>query len=163
MTKTILAAMLLLTLPLSARQNSYLKYQQFILRAEAGATTPAREVMQTVRNMVENKVVIRGACWDYLDAAFTRAGYLRGARSIVHKGKKHSGPYAPATKIQAGDWLYYINHSYHNIEHSGMFIGWTNERKRQGLIMSYAGEGRVEPARYKIYDLSHVYHIMRAQ
>jgi len=163
MIKTILSAILLLTLSVAARQNSYVKYQQFILHAEAKATTPAREVIQTVRRMVENKVVIRGACWDYLDAAFTRAGYPRGKRSIIHKGTKNRGPYASAAKIQTGDWLYYINHSYHNVEHSGMFIGWINRSKKQGLIMSYAGEGRAEPARYKIYDLSDVYHIMRAE
>ncbi len=163
MTKTILSAMLLLTLSLSARQSSYATYQSFILDAERKASVPARKVMQTVRLMVENSVVIRGACWDYLDAAFTRAGYPRGRRTIIHKGSKNSGPYAPEAKIRAGDWLYYINHAYHNIEHSGMFIGWINEKRRQGLIMSYAGEGRAEPARYKIYDLSHVYHIMRAQ
>ncbi len=162
MPKFILSMILLLTLSASARQNSYIKYQQFILHAEAKATTPARKVMQTIRHMVEQKVIIRGACWDYLDVAFTQAGYPRGKRSIVHKGRKKSGPYSSATKIRPGDWLYYINHSYHNIEHSGLFIGWTNYKKRQGLIMSYAGEGRAEPARYKVYDLSHVYHIMRA-
>ncbi len=163
MRKSILFAILLLTLSLSARQNSYLKYQPFILKAEAKASTPARDVMQTVRRMVENRVVIRGACWDYLDAAFTKAGYPRGQRKIVHKGSKNGGPYASAEKIHIGDWLYYINHSYHNVEHSGMFIGWINRQKKQGLIMSYAGEGRAEPARYKVYDLSDVYHIMRAE
>lgn len=163
MPKFMVALILLLTLSAAARQNSYIKYQQFILHAEAKAAAPARKVMQTVRHMVEQKIVIRGACWDYLDAAFTRAGYPRGKRSIIHKGTKNGGPYAPATKIRVGDWLYYINHSYHNVEHSGLFIGWTNYRKRQGLIMSYAGEGRAEPARYKVYDLSDVYQIMRAE
>ena len=163
MQKIVLLTILLLTLSLSARQNSYLKYQEFILKAEAQASTPAREVMQTVRQMVEEKVIIRGACWDYLDAAFTKAGYPRGKRKIIHKGTKNGGPYASAEKIRIGDWLYYINHSYHDVEHSGMFIGWINKQKREGLIMSYAGEGRAEPARYKVYDLSHVYHIMRAE
>jgi len=163
MPKFIVSMILLLTLSVSARQNSYVRYQQLILRSEAKATAPARKVMQTVRHMVERRAVIRGACWDYLDAAFTRAGYPRGKRTIVHKGTKSGGPYASAAKIQRGDWLYYINHSYHNIEHSGLFIGWTDRSKKRGLIMSYAGEGRAEPARYKVYDLSSVYHIMRAQ
>ena len=163
MPKFIVLLSLLLSLSAAAKQNSYIKYQQFILRAEAKAAAPARKVMQTVRHMVEQKIVIRGACWDYLDAAFAQAGYPRGKRNIVHKGTKNGGPYAPAAKIKIGDWLYYINHSYHNVEHSGLFIGWTNYRKRQGLIMSYAGEGRAEPARYRVYDLSDVYHIMRAE
>jgi len=143
--------------------KSYQYYRPFILRAEASAAPAARRVMQTVRKMVEQRVVIRGACWDYLDAAFTRAGYPRGKRRIVHKGTKHKGPYAPASKIRSGDWLYYINHSYHDVEHSGLFIGWVDRAKRQGLIMSYAGQGRAEPARYRVYDLHHVYHIMRTE
>jgi len=146
----------------SSHTDTYQKYRVFILNAEAKATRPARKVMQVIHRMVENKVVIRGACWDYLNAAFTKAGYPRGKRTIVYKGTKR-GPFVETSKINIGDWLYYINHSYHNIEHSGMFIGWVNYRKKQGLIMSYAGEGRAEPARYKVYDLSHVYHIMRAQ
>lgn len=161
MLKFMISLILLLTLSVDARQSSYLKYQQFILQSEAKATASGRKVMQTIRHMVERKVVIRGACWDYLDAAFSQAGYPRGKRKIIHKGRKSRGPYASAAKIRPGDWLYYINHSYHNIEHSGLFIGWTNYKKRLGLIMSYAGEGRAEPARYKVYDLSHVYHIMR--
>jgi len=146
----------------SARTNSYQKYKTFIKSAETKATPSSSKVMQTIRHMVENKVIIRGACWDYLNVAFTRAGYPQGKRTIIHKGIKR-GPYAKSSQIKVGDWLYYINHSYHNIEHSGLFIGWVNYAKKQGLIMSYAGEGRAEPARYKIYDLSHVYHIMRAQ
>ena len=163
MKKAMILLILLLTVSAAARSNSYHKYQQFILHAETEATTAARKVMQTVRHMAEEKVVIRGACWDYLDAAFTKAGYPRGKRSIIHKGTKRGGPYAPAAKLRAGDWLYYINHSYHNIEHSGMFIGWIDYQKKLGLVMSYAGGGRAEPARYKVYDLSDVYHIMRAR
>ncbi len=145
-----------------ASTNSYQKYKAFIEGAERKAIPSAKKVMQTIRYMVENKVIIKGACWDYLNEAFTKAGYPQGKRTIIHKGTKN-GPYVPSAKIQAGDWLYYINHSYHNVEHSGLFIAWVNYAKRQGLIMSYAGEGRAEPARYKIYDLTHVYHIMRAQ
>ncbi len=163
MKRNLILGIILLTLSLSAKPNSYLMYKSFILRAEAQASMPARKVMRTVREMVAQHVVVRGSCWDYLDAAFTRAGYPRGARRIIHKGIKQRGPYAPVAKIRSGDWLYYINHSYHDVEHSGMFIGWINKQKREGLIMSYAGEGRAEPARYKVYNLSHVYHIMRAE
>lgn len=159
----LVAILFLSTFTLQARQNSYLKYQSFILEAEAQASAPARRVMQGIRHMVEQGIVIRGSCWDYLDAAFSEAGYPRGQRAIIHKGSKRGGPYVSAGKIAIGDWLYFINHSYHNVEHSGLFIGWINYKKRQGLIMSYAGQGRAEPARYKVYDLSHVYHIMRAK
>jgi len=160
---SLLGGMLLVSLlQAGSSTKSYLKYKTFIEQAESKATPPAKKVMRTIRHMVANRVIIRGACWDYLNVAFTKAGYPPNKRTIIHKGIKR-GPYVKSRKIHAGDWLYYINHSYHNIEHSGLFIGWINYAKRQGLIMSYAGEGRAEPARYKIYDLSHVYHIMRAQ
>jgi hypothetical protein len=170
MKKILLFLLLIVIMGCSAKESrrakthhtTYQKYQTFIRDAEAKATTPARKVMRTIRTMVEHRVVIRGACWDYLNRAFTKAGYPQKRRTIVHKGTKR-GPFVASSKIRRGDWLYYINHSYHNIEHSGMFIGWIDYRKKRGLIMSYAGEGRAEPARYKVYDLSHVYHIMRAE
>ena len=62
-----------------------------------------------------------------------------------------------------GDWLYYVNHSYGDIEHSGVFVDWTDYARSEGLVLSYAGEQRNEPGRYKVYDLSHVYRITRAQ
>ena len=35
-----------------------------------------------------------------------------------------------------------------------MFIGWTDYARRQGLILSYAGEGRGELGRYKVCMIS---------
>ncbi len=80
----------------------------------------------------------------------------------MFNGKKSGGPYANIKDIQAGDWLHFINHSYHDIEHSSIFVGWVDKKNRIGLMLSYAGERRKEPARYKEYDLSHVYKIYRA-
>ena len=112
--------------------------------------------------MVTQKVIIRGSCWDYLNAAYTKAGYPPARRRIVYrKGKR--GPYANVARIQPGDWLYYINHSYGGIEHSGLFVGWINRARKQGLILSYGGEHRNKPGRYRPYDLSSVYQITRAQ
>lgn len=86
-----------------------------------------------------------------------RAQRLKKSMKFVHyalfSGTLRGGPYAPAELLEPGDWLYYVNHSYNDIEHSGVFIGWTDYEQRQGLILSYAGEGRGEPGRYKVYDL----------
>jgi hypothetical protein len=57
--------------------------------------------------------------------------------------------------------LYYINHSYKKIDHSGVFVSWVNFDAKIALIMSYAGEKRRSPARYQNYDLSNVYYIIR--
>jgi hypothetical protein len=112
--------------------------------------------------MVTSGVIVRGSCWDYLNAAFTRAGYPSAKRRIVYRKNKR-GPYVDVARIRPGDWLYYINHSYGGIEHSGLFIGWINRTRKQGLILSYGGERRNKPGRYRAYDLRSVYQITRAQ
>ena len=99
-------------------------------------------------NFIKAKV----GCWDYLHAGFNRAGIPTKRRQTLFSGTLRGGPYAPAELLEPGDWLYYVNHSYNDIEHSGVFIGWTDYERRQGLILSYAGEGRGEPGRYKVYD-----------
>ena len=107
---------------------------------------------------LDERFIIRGGCWDYLNEVFHRAGI---ERETVFKGSYAAGPYADVASLRSGDWLYYINHGYNDIEHSGLFVGWLDKPSRQALILSYAGERRREPARYKVYDLSHVYQVMR--
>ncbi len=135
------------------------EYLPILSQAELQSSVAAREVISTSRTMALNeRAIIQGGCWDYLNAVFNRAGVTR---DTVHKGAYRQGPYANSSEIQAGDWLYYINHGYKGIEHSGLFVGWVDESAKQALMLSYAGENRREPARYKVYDLSNVYQIMR--
>ncbi|ULJ61800.1 hypothetical protein MIS46_07265 [Wielerella bovis] len=137
-------------------------YDQLIARAEQYSSGLTRSVLREAREMTFRKEIVKGGCWDYLDKAWTRAGVGRGDRKVVFSSKK-GGAYASPDQLRAGDWLYHINYSYKNIEHSGMFIGWIDKSQNIGLTLSYAGEGRNEPARYKPYDLSGVYQIMRAE
>lgn len=135
------------------------EYLPLISQAENVNNRAARDVMNIARVMALNeRAIIKGGCWDYLNAVFNRAGVTR---DTVHKGEYRGGPYANREDIQVGDWLYYINHGYNDIEHSGLFVGWVDKEANQALILSYAGENRHEPARYRVYDLSHVYNIMR--
>lgn len=135
------------------------EYLPLLTQAESQSHTAAREVISTARKMALNeRTIIQGGCWDYLDAVFKRAGVTR---DTVHKGAYRQGPYANSSEIEAGDWLYYINHGYNGVEHSGLFVGWVDETAKQALMLSYAGENRREPARYRVYDLSNVYQIMR--
>lgn len=133
-----------------------------ILQAEQQAAPAARRVMRQTREMTLQGVLIKGACWDYLNAAWNRAGVPSAKRQKVFASRK-SGPYANPDSVRPGDWLYFINHSYHNVEHSGMFIAWIDRSAREALIFSYAGERRAEPARYRPYVIDEVYAIMRAQ
>ncbi len=135
------------------------EYLPLLSNAETQSSMAAREVVSTARKMALNeRTIIQGGCWDYLNAVFNRAGV---SRNTIHKGTYAQGPYASSSEIEAGDWLYYINHGYNGVEHSGLFVGWVDESAKQALILSYAGENRREPARYRVYDLSNVYQIMR--
>ena len=125
-----------------------------------GAAVPGSAVLAQGNRMVEDGEIIRGACWDYIDTAYKRAGFPEAKRKVVFKSKK-AGPYADASLIQPGDWLYHINHSYKNIEHSGIFVEWEDRSAKQGRTLSYAGEKRREPGRYRVYDLRSVYQITR--
>jgi len=159
MLRTVLATLFCVSLA-SGRAPAY--PAAMITQAESKASPAARNVLMTARKMVERGTIVRGSCWDYLNAAFSRAGYPRSKRRIVYRRGKR-GPYAPLSSIRPGDWLYYVNHSYGNIEHSGLFIGWTNRSAGQGLILSYQGERRNKPGRYRVYDLSSVYQILRVR
>lgn len=133
---------------------------QVIANAEANTATANAKVLKQGRIMVTNKKIVRGGCWDYINAIWNKAGFPPKKRRTVFKSAK-TGPYARAAKIQSGDWLYFINHSYGNIEHSAMFIAWEDEKNMQGYMLSYAGERKKKPARYKVYDLSSVYQVIR--
>ncbi|WP_066804185.1 hypothetical protein [Moraxella oblonga] len=137
-------------------------YANIISQAELTATPNAQKILITARQMVENGEIIKGGCWDYLNTAWNRAGFGDKQRTIIFRGDIKTPPYANINDILAGDWLYHVNYSYNNIEHSGMFIGWIDKENAIGLTLSYAGEKRGEPARYKAYDLSGVYRITRA-
>ena len=130
-----------------------------LYRAEQGSVGASQQVLRTVRQMaLDNKEIIKGSCWDYLNAAFNRAGV---SKETIFKGEYPYGPFIDTNEIRPGDWLYYINHGYNDIEHSGLFVGWLNRENNEALILSYAGESRNEPARYKVYDVSHTYNVMR--
>ncbi len=129
--------------------------------AEKKATKKARKVLQTGRKMaVEEKAIVIGSCWTYINEVFNRAGYSK-ERHYVYKSKKQ-GPYADTNLIKAGDWLYYINHSFHNIDHSGIFVRWVDRAKQIALILSYTGRNKRKPGRYKEYKIDNVFFITRA-
>lgn len=141
-------------------QTNNPKVENVLDRAEKNASSEGRKILTTSRSMVKDGEILKGSCWDFINTVYNRADYPSKKRQIVFKGKKN-GPYVDEKEIQAGDWLYYINHSYKKIDHSGVFVSWVNYDAKIALIMSYAGEKRNSPARYQNYDLSNVYYIIR--
>jgi len=71
------------------------------------------------------------------------------------------GPFADVSLIRPGDWLYFVNYSFSEVDHSGIFVEWTNIEKKYAVILSYQGGKNKSPATYKIYDLKNVYYIIR--
>jgi hypothetical protein len=132
-----------------------------IIGMENFAPVPGKKILATGRKMaLDDKTIISGSCWNWVNEVFNRSGF-GSSKQIVYKSKK-SGPYVDIDKIQPGDWLYYINYSYHMIEHSGIFVYWKDFDKKLGVILSYSGRNRKEPARYLTYNLKSVYYITRA-
>jgi hypothetical protein len=130
-------------------------------QAEYSSSTEGRKILEMSRVMINNGDIVLGSCWDYIDAIFNRAGYPQRNRNTIFKSKL-LGPYLDNIDVLApGDWLYFINHSFGDSEHSGIFVAWTNYAKKEALMVSYSGGDQAIPARYKTYDLSSVYNIMR--
>ena len=137
-------------------------YDSMITEAENKASDDGKKVLETGRTMtLVNKEILPGSCWDYANAVYDRAGYGWGKREDIFKGVK-TGPYAEVSRIKSGDWLYYVNHSYGDIEHSAIFVDWIDYDRKLALMLSYGGESRHEPARYMPYELNNVYGITRA-
>ena len=132
-----------------------------IITAEKNADVAGKAILEVGRKMaLKEKTIVKGSCWDYINEVFKRAGYGTN-KKVVYKSKK-KGPYVNISKIKPGDWLYYINHSYNGVEHSGIFVYWKDYNKKIGVTLSYGGENRKEPGRYREYDLKSVYYITRA-
>lgn len=136
--------------------------EEILDRAEGEATVEGRAVLVTARAMIKNNDIVLGSCWDYINAIFDRAGHPQKNRVTIYKSRLQ-GPYVDEVLIEQGDWLYFMNHSYNNVEHSAIFVDWSDFATKQAVMISYAGGNQAKPARYKIYDLSSVYNIMRAR
>jgi len=135
--------------------------QAVLDQAEQDATTAGRSILATGRRMATRDCdIIAGACWDYANSVYDRAGYDEDHRQTVFKSPKR-GPYADLKLIRGGDWLYIVNHGSGDIEHSVIFVSWVDFAAKKGLMLSYAGRNCRVPARYEVYDLSSVYTIIR--
>ncbi len=147
-----------------SNQDYYeLDYDTIMIHAENKADSIGRLILFKGREMtVINAEILPGGCWDYANHVYNRAGFPTNKRKNIFRSVK-AGPYADVDLIQYGDWLYYINHSYGDIEHSAIFVDWVDKENKQALMLSYGGEKRQQPARYLVYDLTSVYQIVRGK
>lgn len=134
--------------------------EKYLKQAEEKATPEAKTVLVTGRRMVEKGKVIRGSCWDFANSVYNKAGH-EAVQRLTPLKSKITGPYADLETIREGDWLYFINYSFKESDHSGIFVAWTDFENKRGIILSYIGGKKRKPGSYKIYDLKHVYYIIR--
>lgn len=138
-------------------------HKHLLSEGEKQASPAAVKVLVTGRKMtLEKQVILPGGCWGYIDAVYKQASFESSKRKKVFSSNKQKGPYANIDLVEPGDWLYHINHGYKGVEHSGIFVAWVDRKKKIGLMLSYGGEHRKEPARYRAYDLSSIFMIQRA-
>lgn len=134
---------------------------EFMQKVEETADQPAQKILATGRKMaLEDSTILPGTCWTYVNALYKQAGFDKEKHHVFKSKKK--GPYADTDLIKPGDWLYFVNHSYHNIDHSAVFVGWLDKENKLGLTLSYTGRYKKKPGQYKVYNLKDVFFITRA-
>jgi hypothetical protein len=121
------------------------------------ASPGPRRVLEAMREMLRDEVVVRGSCNRWVQEVFRRAG---GRSRTVYSASRRA-EFTDLARLQPGDWVHFINHSYEGVTHSAVFIGWTDASQRTAMTASYPGQNRDAPGRFRDYDLSNVYRIVR--
>lgn len=146
----------------SKKLNNIENYEEVLDLAEADATVGGRKILEVSRSMISNQEIFVGGCWNYINAVYDRAGFSSNLRDTIYKSK-FQGPYASSDIIQGGDWLYFVNHTYNESEHSAIFVAWLDEDKKEALMVNYVGGNKKKPGTYKRFILDQVYNVLRAK
>lgn len=136
--------------------------QSIIQNETLSSSVGAEKILDTSDSMISSQEIVIGGCWDYINEVYNRAGFTSKNRFTAYKSK-FKGPYYNSDKILPGDWLYFVNHSYKDIEHSAIFVKWLDKDKKIALMVNYLGERKKVPATYKEFHLDKVYNVIRAK
>jgi hypothetical protein len=119
------------------------------------------KVLNTGYDICTNKKkIIVGSCWTFVNEVYNLAGFPDTKRSVIFRGN-YSGPYADSRLLQPGDWVYHVNYSYREVEHSAIFVCWKNYEKRIAIMLGYVGQNRSSVGYYGEFDMRSVYYITR--
>ncbi|MDG1427316.1 MAG: hypothetical protein P8H56_05215 [Crocinitomicaceae bacterium] len=119
------------------------------------------EIVRTGYEMtVTTKQLIKGSCWDFINTVYNNAGFSSSSRETIFKGKKGSDQ-IDVSLLQPGDWIYHINYSFQNVEHSAIFICWKDYDKKLAITLSHVGQNKSRAGQFGVYDLRSVYNVMR--
>jgi hypothetical protein len=109
---------------------------------------------------IVKKQIIKGSCWQFVDEVYKQAGFPQDKRNTVFKSTK-GGPYADSKSLQPGDWIYHVNYSFHNVEHSAIFICWKDYDKKIAITLGHLGQNLARTGLYGEFDIKSVYYITR--
>jgi hypothetical protein len=127
----------------------------------AARVDPGRAVIVAGYRMVfEEKRVVRGSCWDFVNAVYETAGFPASSRRTVFQGKQ-GGPYADPDLLQPGDWVMHRNLEYGEVEHSSIFVQWTDKARRLAQTLDYAGMNRSVTGRISQHRYTKIFAILR--
>jgi hypothetical protein len=119
------------------------------------------QIIKSALNFIENKKIVKGSCYDFVQAVYAAAGFKEGKQRQKIFKTNVKGPFADIALVQSGDWLYY-HHTYSEVvEHSSIFVTWLDYESRAALVLDYPGGNRVEPGRYRVSDLYKLWGIHR--
>ncbi len=131
--------------------------------AQLHATPGGGRALRAAQAMIDQDIVVRGSCYDWIHTVFERAG---GRWDDAFRGRIERGPYAQAQDVQPGDWVLFINEAFGgdaSHTHSAIFVGWADASTRDAVMVSYPGGRRDEPGRYGTYTLTRAYRIVRME
>lgn len=131
-----------------------------IAEKNSKADTTGGTVLGTAVEMIEEEIIVTGACWDYINEVYNKAGFPLEKRKTIFSSSK-DGPYANPGLIQPGDWLMYKNLPYGEISHSAIFVEWIDFERRSALTIEYIGRNRDVPGWFREADITKVYGILR--
>lgn len=103
-----------------------------------------------------------GSCWTYVNKVYDMAGFTSGKRDVIYAAKKGTLIKDPSI-IMPGDWLYHVNYSFRNVEHSAIFVCWQDKEKLLAVTLSHVGQNKYAGGDFGVYDLKGVYRVTRAK
>lgn len=111
--------------------------------------------------LVESNFKMSGSCWSYANKLYGLAGFTQTKRKVVYSAKKGTLLKDPSL-ILPGDWLYHVNYSFRNVEHSAIFVCWKDKANLLAITLSHVGQNKYAGGKFGVYDLKGVYQVTRA-
>lgn len=134
---------------------------EILARQCASGDEAGDQVIRAAIARIDAGTVLKGSCYDFVQACFVDAGFTGAGIKQVFLGKE-KGPFADSSLIKKGDWVYFTHMYSATLGHSAIFVLWLDFEDRVALTIDYPGEYRAEPGRFRVADLYKVWGIHRA-